>query len=172
VSRLFFAVPFSLLLFHQTYSQNRFRTRYDIALSVEAGGISPFVSANFEFVPYKTKTDFYVIRAGAGFISNSSQGVSVPFALTYNVWLKNKAHCDAAPQRFFRETFAEVGVGSAYISFLGEKGKFLFAPIVGIRKQLNKWGSSNVFFYKIQLTPIYSDQHFRFGAGLSIGHSL
>ncbi len=172
VTRFFFAVPLFLLLFHQTYSQNRFRTRYDVAVSVEAGGISPFVSANFEFVPFKTKTSFYVIRAGAGFISNTSQGVSVPVSLTYNVWLKGKQNCDAAPKRFFKETFAEFGVGSSYVSFLGEQPKIYFAPIVGIRKQLTKWGDSGVFFYKIQLTPIYSEQNFKFGAGLSIGHSL
>jgi hypothetical protein len=170
--RLFFAVPFSLLLFHQTYAQNRFRTRYDIALSAEAGGISPFVSANFEFVPFKTKTSFYVIRAGAGFISNGTQGVSVPVSLTYNIWLKGKQNCDAAPKRLFNETFAEFGIGSSYISFIGEKSKYYFAPIVGIRKQFSKWGDSGVFFYKIQLTPIYSEQNFKFGAGLSIGHAL
>lgn len=172
VSRLFFAGFFTLLLFHQTYSQNRFRTRYDVAVSAEAGGISPFVSANFEFVPYKTKTDFYVIRAGAGFISNTSQGVSVPVSLTYNVWLKNKTNCDAAPQRYFKEWFGEMGFGTSYVSFLGQKPKFYFAPIVGIRRQFSKWGESNVFFYKIHLTPTYTEQHLKFAAGFSIGQSL
>jgi hypothetical protein len=169
-ARLFFTV--FLFLFYQASAQNRFRTRYDIAISVEAGGISPFVSANFEFVPFKTKTSFYVIRAGAGFISNQTQGASVPVSLTYNVWLKGKENCDAAPKRFFKETFAEFGVGSSYISFLGESPKIYIAPIVGIRKQFSKWGNSDVFFYKIQLTPIYSEQAFKFAAGISVGHSL
>lgn len=168
--RFFFAGL--ILIFHQTYSQNRFRTRYDLAITVEAGGISPFVSANFEFVPFKTKSSFYVIRAGAGFISNGSQGVSVPIAFTYNFWLRGKPNCDAAPKRLFKETFAEIGVGSSYISYLGEKSKIYIAPIVGIRKQFSKWGNSDVFFYKIQLTPIYSEQNFKFGAAISVGHSL
>ncbi len=162
----------TFFLFFQAYSQNRFQTYYGIALSAEAGGVSPFVSANFEFVPYRTKTTFYVIRAGAGFISNGSQGVSVPVAITYNVWLKNKKNCDAAPQQYLKETFAEVGFGASYISFLGQEPIYYVAPIIGIRKHLMKWGTSSVFFYKINLTPIYSAQSFRFGAGFSIGHSL
>lgn len=172
--KIFFAVFVPLFFLNRValYSQTRYRTRYDVALTAEVGGMSPFVSANFEFVPFKTKTSFGVIRAGAGFISNGSQGVSVPVALLYNFILKGKENCDAAPKRSFRETFLEVGVGSTYVSFLGQKAKYYFAPTVGFRKQFIRWGDSNVFFYKAHLTPIYADQRFRFGADISIGHSL
>lgn len=144
-----------------------------MAMSAEVGGISPFVSANFEFVPFKTKTSFGVIRVGAGFKStNASQSVSVPFSLTYNFSTNRKKDCDAAPQRIFRERFLETGLGLSYISSLGKKPVLYFAPIVGIRKQFIQWGKSDVFFYKIHLTPIYAEQRFRFGAGLSFGRSI
>ena len=173
VTRLLFTGIFSVLLIHQAFAQIRYRTRYDIALSAEVGGISPFVSANFEFVPFKTKNSFAIIRAGVGFKSTSvSQAVSVPFALTYNFAINGKKDCDAAPQRVFKERFLETGLGMSYISSLGQSPKIYFAPILGIRKQFIKWGKSDVFFYKIQLTPIYAEKHFRFGAGLSFGHSL
>lgn len=172
-ARLFFAGIFSVLLIHKASAQIHYRTRYDIALSAEVGGISPFVSANFEFVPFKTKNSFGVIRAGAGFKSTSaSQSVSVPFSLTYNFAMNRKKDCDAAPQRVFKERFLEMGLGMSYISSLGQRPIIYLAPILGIRKQFIKWGKSDVFFYKIHLTPIYAEKHFRFGAGLSFGHSL
>ena len=98
--------------------------------------------------------------------------VSVPFSVTYNLAINGKKDCDAAPQRVFKERFLEVGLGMSYISSLGKSPEIYFAPIIGIRKQFIKWGKSDVFFYKIQLTPIYAEKHFRFGAGLSFGHSL
>ncbi len=144
-----------------------------MAMSAEVGGISPFVSANFEFVPLKTKTSFGVVRVGAGFKSTSaSQSVSVPFSLTYNFSMNRKKDCDAAPQKIFRERFVETGLGLSYISSLGKKPVLYFAPIVGIRQQFIQWGKSEVFFYKIHLTPIYAEQRFRFGAGLSFGRSI
>lgn len=144
-----------------------------MAISAEVGGISPFVSANFEFVPFKTKTSFGAIRVGAGFKStNASQSVSVPFSLTYNFGMNGQKDCDAAPQRVFRERFVETGLGASYVSSLGQRPVFYFSPILGIRKQFVRWGKSDVFFYKIHLTPIYAENHFRFGAGLSFGHSL
>lgn len=173
-TRLFFAAIFSVLLIHKVPAQKRYRTRYDIALLAEVGGISPFLSANFEFVPITTNNSFAVIRAGAGFKSTStSQSVSVPFSLTYNFAInKVKKDCDVAPQRVFGERFLETGLGMTYISSLGQRPVFYFAPIFGIRKQFVKWGKADVFFYKIQLTPIYAEKHFRLGAGFSLGHSL
>ncbi len=172
-ARVFFAATFAVLLIHKASAQIRYRTRYDIALSAEVGGISPFVSANFEFVPVKTRNSFGVIRVGAGFKSTStSQSVSVPFSLTYNFGMNSKKDCDAAPQRVFKERFLEMGLGMSYISSLGQRPIIYLAPILGIRKQFIKWGKSDVFFYKIHLTPIYVENHFRFGAGLSFGHSL
>lgn len=144
-----------------------------MGMSVEVGGISPFVSANFEFVPFKTKTSFGVIRVGAGFKStNASQSVSVPFSFTYNFLMNRKKDCDAAPQRVFRENFLEAGLGMSYVSSLGKQPVLYFAPIVGIRKQFIQWGKSEVLFYKIHLTPIYVEQRFKFGAGLSFGCSI
>lgn len=173
-ARLFFAAIFAVLLIHKAFAQVHYRTRYDIALSAEIGGISPFVSANFEFVPFKTKNSFGVIRVGAGFKSTStSQSVSVPFSLTYNFFLnKVKKDCDAAPQKIFREKFLEMGLGMSYISSLGQRPIIYLAPILGIRKQFVQWGKADVFFCKIHLTPIYAEKHLRFGAGLSLGHSL
>lgn len=173
-ARLIFAGILSVLLIHKASAQIRYRTRYDIALSAEVGGISPFISANFEFVPFKTNNSFPVIRAGAGFKSTStSQSVSVPFSLTYNFAINRaKKDCDAAPQRVFRESFFETGLGMSYVSSLGQTPIIYFAPILGVRKQFVKWGKTDVFFYKIHLTPIYAERHFRFGAGLSLGHSL
>lgn len=172
-ARLFFAGIFSVLVIHKASAQIRYRTRYDIALSAEVGGISPFVSANFEFVPFKTKTSFGVIRVGAGFKSTSTtQSVSVPISLTYNFLMNRIKDCDAAPQRVFRERFLETGIGLSYISSLGKKPVLYFAPIVGIRKQFIHWGKSEVLFYKIHLTPIYAEQRFKFGAGLSFGCSI
>ncbi|WP_188768630.1 hypothetical protein [Emticicia aquatilis] len=172
-ARLHFAGILSFIFFCKTAAQIQYRTRSDIALSAEIGGISPFLSANFEFVPYKAKNSFGVIRAGVGFKSNStSQAVSVPFSLTYNFLLNKKKDCDAAPQKVFKERFLETGLGLSYVSSLGQRPVLYLAPIVGLRKQFIKWGKSDVFFYKIHLTPIYAEQHFRFGAGLSLGHSL
>lgn len=173
-ARLFFAGIFSVLLIHKASAQIRYRTRYDIALSAEVGGISPFVSANFEFVPFKTNNSFAVIRAGAGFKSTStSQSVSVPFSLTYNFAINGiKKDCEAAPQRVFKERFLETGLGISYVSSLGQSPIIYFAPILGIRKQFVKWGKADVLFYKIHLTPIYAEKYLRFGAGLSLGHSL
>ena len=172
--QLFFAGLFFVLLISKASAQIHYRTRYDTALLVEVGGISPFVSANFEFVPFKTNHSFAVIRAGGGFKSTStSQSVSVPFSLTYNFAInKAKKDCDAAPQRVFRERFLETGLGMSYISSFGQRPVIYFAPILGVRKQFVQWGKSNVLFYKIQLTPIYAETYFKFGAGLSLGYSL
>lgn len=169
--KFIFAVFFYFTI-TQITAQNFFRTRYDLALSAEIGGISPFFSANFEFVPLKTKTTFLNIRAGAGFISTGSQGISIPVALTYNSLIKQKTICDSRPKRNFKETFVETGFGASYISVLGEKSKMYYAPIIGIRRHFSKWGSSNVLFYKIQITPIYTEKHFKFAAGLSIAQSI
>jgi hypothetical protein len=169
--KFYFAVFFYLFIF-KISAQNVFHTRYDMALSAEIGGISPFFSANFEFVPLKTKTSFLNVRAGAGYISSTSQGISVPVSLTYNRLIKQKTICDARPKSSFKETFVEIGLGASYITVLGEKPKIYYAPIIGIRRQISKWGSSNVFFYKIQITPIYTEKHFKFAAGLSIAQSI
>jgi len=107
-------------------------------LSAEVEGISTFVSANFEFVPVKTKNSFGVIRVGAGFKSTSaSQSVSVPFSLTYNFGINSKKDCDSAPQRVFKEKFLETGLGMSYVSSLGQSAVFYFAPILGKYSILN-----------------------------------
>lgn len=173
-ARVFFTGIFSVFFICKVPAQIRYRTRYDIALSAEAGGISPFISANFEFVPFKSNHSFVVVRAGAGFkATSSSKSVSVPLSLTHNFSInKAKKDCDAAPQKVFRELFLETGLGMTYISSLDQRPLIYLAPILGIRKQFVKWGKSDVFFYKIHLTPIYVENHFRFGAGLSLGHSI
>lgn len=173
-ARIFFTSLFSIFFISKVPAQIRYRTRYDIALSAEVGGISPFISANFEFVPFKSKHSFFVVRAGAGFKSTSAaKSVSVPFSLTHNFAInKTKKDCSAAPPKAFRELFLETGLGMTYVSSLGQRPLIYLAPILGIRKQFVKWENSDVFFFKIHLTPIYTEKHVRFGAGLSLGHSI
>lgn len=173
-ARLLFAGIFSLLSIFNAPAQIRYRTRYGMALSAEVAGISPFVSANFEFVPIKSATSFAVFRVGAGFKStSSSQSVSIPLSLTYNFAInKSKNYCETAPQTLFKENFLETGVGMSYVSSLGQQPQYLFTPILGIRKQFIRWGKAEVLFFKIHLTPIFTDGSFRFGAGLGLGRSL
>ncbi len=192
-----------ILLFFYEYAamgQNSYKTKYNQALFVEALGVSPFASFNFEQVLSPKDKSFWALRAGLGYVGGSQKpnvqgkydnGVSIPIGLGYNFLINNlkknlkarmSAKCNPNPPRFAIETFGEIGlVNTTVITNVSEPKNFIFTTF-GLRNQIIYGHPSKpkVLFIRIYYNPYWINRrpHFYdsvgpvFLAGGSIGFSI
>ena len=175
--KYFYTILLLSCLSTQIYAQKNYKTRQEVAFSVEMWGISPETSLNIEYVPLQFKESFLSLRAGAGFMFMKNRGVSFPISATYNLLLtrQNNQECNPFPRNTRGEWFLEMGIGQTLAAYYDEAvtdKKYYLSPILGLRKQIARQGFSNIFFYKLQFTPRKIADDWEFYGGISVGSSF
>jgi hypothetical protein len=121
-----------------------YRTQYTSALMVEGFGISPIVSANYEWAPIRLNKSFYVARIGFGFIPGergTGSGFSIPVQTSYVFKLPKLVSdymrsLNTFPPKLRFESFIETGVGGARIIYPGKDQRNYYNLFLGFRQQL------------------------------------
>lgn len=143
-------------------------------ISLEAFGISPFGSLNFDYVVHRTQQGFFNLQSGIGIMSTVEDKWSFPHAITYNYFLnksaKRKDQCKPNP-KVRNETFLEVGYGQIIHSNQGNIRNLEYAmPIVGVRTHFTK-NTAKEFYLKFRFSPNLLKAPVAF-IGLALGKSF
>jgi hypothetical protein len=162
---LFFLLPFFAV------AQEHSIEKHQKGISLEAFGISPYGSLNFDYAIYRTQRSFLNLQVGIGIMSTIEDKWSFPHAISYNFLLnksaKNKDQCKPNP-KVRNETFVEVGYGQAIHT---NQTKLLnieyMMPILGFRTHFTKC-SSREFYFKCRFTPNLTKYQSTFG-GIAFG---
>ncbi len=140
-------------------------------VSLEAFGISPFGSLNFDYVVHRTQRGFFSLQVGIGIMSTIEDQWSFPHAISYHYLLnkpaKRRDQCKPNP-KVRNETFLEIGYGQIFHSNQGTISNIEYAmPIVGFRTHFTK-SANKEFYLKCRITPNLLKSNSTF-AGLALG---
>lgn len=154
-----------------SFGQEHSIEKHQQGISLEAFGISPFGSLNFDYVVHRTQRGFFNLQAGIGIMSTVEDKWSFPHAISYNHLInksaKRKDQCKPNP-KVRNETFLEIGYGQIIHSNQGTIGNLEYAmPIIGFRTHFTK-NANREFYLKFRFTPNLLKNNPTF-AGLALG---
>lgn len=154
-----------------SFGQEHSIEKHQKGISLEAFGISPFGSLNFDYVVHRTKRGFFNLQVGVGIMSSIEDQWSFPHAISYNYLInksaKKKDPCKPNP-KLNNETFLEIGYGQIFHSNQGTIRNIEYSmPIIGFRTHFTK-NIDKEFYLKFRFTPNLIKAHPTF-AGLALG---
>ncbi|MDZ7935323.1 MAG: hypothetical protein U5M51_10240 [Emticicia sp.] len=154
-----------------SFGQEHSIEKHQKGTSLEAFGLSPFGSLNFDYVVHRTQQGFFNLQIGVGIMSTIEDKWSFPHAISYNYLLnksaKRKDQCKPNPKNR-NETFLEIGYGQIIHSNQSNWRKIEYAmPIIGFRTHFTKKANRELYF-KFRFTPNLLKNHPTF-AGLALG---